>query len=86
MQQQKWYQSWALWLSIAALIAFMAKTLFHIEIKGWLDEFMGYLLPILVAFGIVNNPNERARLLVSASDVKAHNDRLKKEAAQNGNN
>lgn len=60
--EQKWYQSWALWVAMAGLIAYVARTVFHIEIAEWLDGLMSYLLPILIAFGIINNPNTRGNL------------------------
>lgn len=51
-------KSWALWVSIAALVAFLIKTFSGVDIKGPLDEFLDYLLPVVVGFGIVNNPTD----------------------------
>lgn len=62
MKQQKWWQSWGLWVSLAALVAYVARTIFHVDIVEWLDGFMAVLLPVLIAFGIVNNPNTRGAL------------------------
>lgn len=56
---QKWYQSWPVWLAIAALIAYCVKLFFRVDISSTLKGFMDVLLPILVAFGIVNNPTTR---------------------------
>ena len=56
---QKWYQSWAVWLAIAALLAYCVKLIFSVDIGGALDQFMDVLLPILVAFGVVNNPVDK---------------------------
>lgn len=58
--QPRW-KSWALWLSIAALAAFLVKEFAGIDIADKLDEFLNILLPVLVAFGVVNNPTDKAR-------------------------
>ena len=55
---QNRFKSWALWVSIAALIAFLIKTFSGIDIQKPLDEFLNYLLPVVVGFGIVNNPTD----------------------------
>lgn len=58
----KWTErlkSWALWLSVAALIAFIVKSVWQIDITEWLNDLLNVLLPVLVAFGIVNNPMDR---------------------------
>lgn len=54
---QKWYKSWALWLSIAALVVYVVKTFVKIDISETVNGFMNVLLPVLVGFGIINNPN-----------------------------
>ena len=54
---QEWYKSWALWMAIAALAAYIAKTFIHEDIAPWLNGLMDVLLPVLVGFGIINNPN-----------------------------
>ena len=63
---QNRFKSWALWTSIAALVIFCVKTFAHIdiseEVNGLLEEVNGLLdvlLPVLVAFGIVNNPTDK---------------------------
>lgn len=55
--RQNWYKSWALWVSIAALIAYVVKGIWGKDIAPWLNGLMDVLLPVLVGFGIVNNPN-----------------------------
>ena len=50
------FKSWALWLSIGALIVFCVKEFGGIDISDTVDGLLNALLPILVAFGIVNNP------------------------------
>ena len=63
MENRKpWYErfkSWALWVSLAGLIVFVVKTVWHIDIAPWMDEFLTYLCPVLAAFGIINNPTDR---------------------------
>lgn len=59
---QKWYKSWALWMSIAALVAYIAKTVANIDIAAWLDGLMNVLLPVMIGFGVVNNPNKKGRV------------------------
>lgn len=54
----KRFKSWALWMSIAALVVFCVKEFAGIDISETVDGFMNVLLPVLVAFGIVNNPTD----------------------------
>ena len=56
------FKSWALWLSIAALIVFCVKEFCGIDISSTVNGFMNVLLPVLVAFGIINNPTDRKGL------------------------
>lgn len=49
----------ALWVSLAALAAFCVKTFCGIDISNTLDGFLNVLLPVLAAFGILNNPTDR---------------------------
>lgn len=58
----KWYErfrSWALWLAIAALVVFLVKTFWGLDIAEWMDGFLNVLCPVLVAFGVLNNPTDR---------------------------
>ena len=55
---QNRFKSWALWLSIAALIVFLVKTFAKVDIAEPVNEFMDVLLPVLIGFGIVNNPTD----------------------------
>lgn len=55
---QSRFKSWALWTSIAALIVFCAKEFFNADISETVDGILNVLLPILVAFGVVNNPTD----------------------------
>lgn len=56
---QNRFKSWALWLSVASLVAFVAKTYFNFTIPG-LDDFVNLLLVVLTGFGILNNPTDKA--------------------------
>jgi uncharacterized membrane protein len=55
-------QSWALWTSIAALVVFCVKTFWGLDISETVNAFLDVLLPVLVAFGIVNNPTDKYHL------------------------
>jgi uncharacterized membrane protein len=59
MEKQNRLQSWALWLSIAALAAFAVKEIWKIDISEKLDTFLNLLLPVLVGFGIINDPTTK---------------------------
>lgn len=52
-------KSWALWLSIAALVAFCIKEFVGIDISYKIDSFLNLLLPVLIGFGIINNPTNK---------------------------
>lgn len=53
------FKSKALWLSLAALIIFCAKEFCGIDISNEMNGLLNVLLPVLVAFGIVNNPTDQ---------------------------
>ncbi|MBQ4153854.1 MAG: hypothetical protein IJE01_01475 [Clostridia bacterium] len=55
------FKSWALWLSIGALVVFCVKEFGGIDISVTVDGLLNALLPVLVAFGIVNNPTDKKR-------------------------
>lgn len=52
------FKSWAVWLSIGALVIFCAKEFCGIDISDTVNGLLDVLLPLLVAFGIVNNPTD----------------------------
>lgn len=60
--EQNRLKSWALWTSVAALVIYCAKQFFGWDIQGPVNALMDLLLPILVAFGIVNNPTNNKGL------------------------
>lgn len=49
-----------LWLSCAALLAFVLKSWVGWEIPQF-DTFTELLLAVLIAFGVVNNPADKER-------------------------
>ena len=57
---QNRFKSWALWTSIAALIVFCVKEFAGLDIGETVNGLLDVLLPVLVAFGIVNNPTDKA--------------------------
>ena len=61
IEQPRW-KSWALWTSIAALIVFCVKEFAGLDIAETVDRFLDVLLPVLVAFGVVNNPTSKNTL------------------------
>lgn len=54
------FKSWAVWLALGALIVFCAKEFGGIDISGTVNGLLDVLLPLLVAFGIVNNPTDKS--------------------------
>ncbi len=60
--RQNRLRSWALWMSVAALIVFLVKTFANIDIADWMEQFLNVLCPVLVGFGIVNNPTDAHHL------------------------
>ena len=56
---QNRFKSWALWTAIAALIVFCVKQFAGLDISGTVNGLLDVLLPVLVAFGIVNNPTDK---------------------------
>lgn len=56
------FKSWALWLAIGALVVFCVKEFAGIDISDTVNGLLDVLLPVLVAFGIVNNPTDSKRI------------------------
>lgn len=56
----KRFKSKALWLSLAALIIFCVKEFCGIDISNEINGLLNVLLPVLVAFGVINNPTDRS--------------------------
>ena len=53
------FKSWAVWASIGALVVFCVKEFAGVDISETVDGLLNVMLPVLVAFGIVNNPTDR---------------------------
>lgn len=60
--EQNRLKSWALWTAIGALVVFCVKEFGGIDISETVDGLLNVALPVLVAFGIVNNPTDKAHL------------------------
>ena len=60
--RQNRFRSWALWLSVAALIVYVVKTVCGLDISDQVNGLLDVLLPVLVAFGIINNPTDGENL------------------------
>ena len=56
------FKSWALWVSLAALVVFCVKEFAGVDISASVNGLLNVLCPVLVGFGIVNNPNSRDSL------------------------
>ena len=54
------FKSWAVWLSVGALVVFCVKEFGGVDISTTVDGLLNVLLPLLVAFGIVNNPTDKS--------------------------
>lgn len=52
------FKSWALWLSIGALVVFCVKEFAGVDISSTVDGLLNVLCPVLVGFGIINNPTD----------------------------
>ena len=58
--EQNRFKSWALWTAIAALIVFCVREFAGLDIGPTVDGLLDVLLPVLVGFGIVNNPTDKS--------------------------
>lgn len=56
METKNRLKSWALWLAIGALIVFCVKEFAGFDISEPINNLMNAALPVLVGFGIINNP------------------------------
>lgn len=57
--EQNRLKSWALWVSIAALVVFCVKEFAGLDISDTVNGLLDVLCPVLVGFGIVNNPTDK---------------------------
>ena len=56
METKNRLKSWALWLAVAALVIFCVKEFAGIDISEPVNNLLNVALPVLVGFGIINNP------------------------------
>ena len=54
-------KSWPLWTSLAALVCLCVKEFTGVDITPTVNEFLNAILSLLIAFGIINNPNDRQK-------------------------
>lgn len=66
---QKWYQSWAMWASLAGLVLYVLKKAFNVDLYGVWNDIAETLLTLLIGFGVVNNPNKRDGWIVPNSQI-----------------
>lgn len=59
---QNRFKSWALWTSIAALVVFCVKEFAGLDISETVNGLLNALLPVLVGFGIINNPTDKSSI------------------------
>lgn len=57
--EQNRLKSWALWMSVAALVVFCVKEFAGLDISGTVDGLLNVLCPVLVGFGIINDPTTK---------------------------
>lgn len=55
-------KSWALWTALAALVSFCLKEFFSLDLGERIDGLLNVLLPVLVGFGIINDPTNKDAL------------------------
>lgn len=60
--KQNRMRSWALWMAIGALLVFCVKEFAGLDISGTVDGLMNVLCPVLVGFGIINDPTTQGKL------------------------
>jgi len=59
---QKRIKSWALWLAAGALVVFCAKEFAGVDISHTVDGLLDVVLPVLIGFGIINDPTSKESL------------------------
>ena len=58
--KQSRLRSWALWVSVAALAVWCVKTFAGVDISPQVSGLLDVLCPVLVGFGIINNPTDKS--------------------------
>ena len=62
VSKQSRLKSWGLWVSVAALAVWCVKEFAGIDISAQTNDLLNVLLPVLVGFGIVNNPTDKSSI------------------------
>lgn len=60
--KQNRFKSWALWVSVAALIVWCVNIFTGTDISPQMDGLLNVLCPVLVGFGIVNDPTNKTSI------------------------
>lgn len=60
--KQNRLKSWALWLSLGSLVVFCVKEFAGIDISKTVDGLLNVLCPVLVGFGVINDPTNPSHL------------------------
>jgi len=60
--KQNRMKSWALWMAIGALVVFCVKEFAGLDISGTVNGLLDVLCPVLVGFGIINDPTTQGQL------------------------
>ncbi|MBQ9944848.1 MAG: hypothetical protein IJO67_10870 [Clostridia bacterium] len=60
--KQNRMKSWALWMSIGALLIFCVKEFAGLDVSGTVNGLLDVLCPVLVGFGIINDPTTQGQL------------------------
>lgn len=60
--EQNRLKSWALWTAVAALVVFCVKEFAGLDISETVDGLLNVLCPVLVGFGIINDPTTKDHL------------------------
>lgn len=54
--EQEWWQSKPVWAALFALVAYVVRLVFNIDLTPFFNGFFDALLPLLMALGIVTSP------------------------------
>jgi len=57
--KQNRFKSWALWLSMGALVVWVVKTVCGEDITQQVNDCLNLLCPVLCGFGIINSPTDK---------------------------
>lgn len=60
--EQNRLKSWALWTAVAALVVFCVKEFAGLDISETVNGLLNVLCPVLVGFGIINDPTTKDHL------------------------